>query len=72
MEFDDLVAMAPVKFSAQKFGEEPVIAKPLLAGVQRHEEKILPYQVLQHLLPPGCPDHGIGERTAEAIEDAGL
>src|SRR5215213_6726921 len=72
MEFDGFLGMKPVKFTAQEVSEKPVIAKPLLGGVQRHEKQILPFQELQHLLPTGRPSHGVAERTAEAIEDAGL
>ena len=72
MELTNLIRVTALQFNAQKVGEEPVIAKPLPAGVQRHEEEIFPFQELQHLLPTRGLDDGVAERPAEAIQDAGL
>ena len=44
MEIGDLIGVAAVKLLVQKVGKEPVIAKPLSAVVQRHEEQILSFQ----------------------------
>ena len=72
MEITNLLWLMAVKLNAQEVGEKPVIAKPLPAGVQRHEEEILPFQGLQHLLPTRGPGDGVAERPAEAIQNAGL
>ena len=55
MELGDLVGVAAAQFFLQKIGEEPVIAEPLPAVVQRHEEQILALQALQHLLAAVLP-----------------
>ena len=72
MELTNLIRVTALQFNAQKVGEEPVIAKPLPAGIQRHEEEIFPFQELQHLLPTRGLDDGVAERPAEAIQNAGL
>ena len=51
MEIAHVVRVLAVKFNAQEVGEEPVIAKPLAAGVERDKEEIFPFQKLQPLLP---------------------
>ena len=59
MEVGDLIGMAPVKLFLQKVGKEPMIAKPLAAVVQRHEEQVLAFQAFQHLLAAFPPGDGI-------------
>jgi hypothetical protein len=72
MEITNLIREVAVKFNAQEVGEESVLTKPLPTGVQRHEEEILPFQELQHLLPTRRRGDDVAERSAETIQDAGL
>ena len=59
MEVGDLIGVMAVQLFAEKVGKEPVIAKPLPAVVQRHEEQVLSFQAFQHLLSVVLPGDGI-------------
>jgi hypothetical protein len=72
MKVGNLIGMAPVKLSLEEIGKEPVIPEPLSVVVQRHKEQILSFQAFKHGLAASTPADGITQRTAQAIQDAGL
>ena len=57
---------------AQQFSKEMVIAIPLPLVVERDDEQVGAFEIFQRRLPGTCrgEQHGLAQRTAQAIEDA--
>ncbi|MNM33938.1 hypothetical protein D3C81_445760 [compost metagenome] len=57
---------------AQETGEQMVVTEPLLLTVHRHQEQVGTVQVLKHGRAVAAARHGLAQRHAELLEDAGL
>ena len=66
------IRQLPQQARLQDLGEEVVIAHPLAAVVEGHDEQVAPLQRLQHGFAAFLPGDGIAQRAAQPVQDRGL
>ena len=71
VQVDDRVGFDASKLADQELAEQRVVAVPLAAAVERHQEGIGCLEPAQHLLGITGAQHGIAERRRESIEHRG-
>ncbi len=69
MEFRDRLRIFQLQVTAQKVGKQVMVAVPVAVIVQRHQEKIGPFQALQHPLGDRGLRDGLAQRRVEAVEN---
>ena len=57
---------------AQRLAKQEVIPVPASVGIQRHEEQIRPFELLQHGLAVLAAGDGVAEVAGEPVEDRGV
>ncbi|MPN47024.1 hypothetical protein SDC9_194624 [bioreactor metagenome] len=66
-----LVGLVPFEASTQQIGEEGMVTEPLTGRIERDQEKIMAYQLLQNLRVFSLPTDGGAQVSVEALQNGG-
>ena len=71
MQHRHLIGVLGQQTCLENVGEEVVVAVPESLGVERHDEKVLPFEVLQHPAAVSAAGDGVAQGAIESVEDCG-
>jgi hypothetical protein len=60
------------KADAEEVGEQVVVAPPPAGGIQRHQEQVGPFHLLQHLLAVGAAGDRVTQLAAQPVQHGGV
>ena len=60
-----------MQLGQQHVTEQAVVAIPLLAAIQRHQQQVRPRQILEHSRGPAQLKHRVAQRPAHALQHRG-